>query len=221
MGNVNNASNWSGSVATAGRDFEAIYRAGVAGETEIPWDTGGPNPHFMEWLDRSAHDVVRPGARVSVVGCGFGHEAKALLSRGYDVTAFDVSPTAIEHAKQLHPEWAASFCVADLFALPSRWKRRFDLVVEVYTIQSLPPETRRGTIGAIESLLHPHGSLFLLCRASDHPVMIDEGPPWPLTVSDIHELAASINYEPIDGIELLVDDESPPKRRLRTVLRRA
>jgi hypothetical protein len=40
-------------------------------------------------------------------------------------------------------------------------------------------------------------------------------------VSDITDLAASINYEPLDGVELLVDDETPPKRRLRTVLRRA
>ena len=210
-----------GSVAALVPDFDAIYRTGLTGSGGIPWDDGQPNPLFMQWLDRSAHDVVRPGARVAVVGCGFGHDAKALLARGYDVTAFDLSPTAIEHAKRLHSDWESSFCVADLFGLPSRWKRRFDLVVEIYTIQSLPPETRRGSIGAIESLLHPHGSLFLLCRASDHPVSIDEGPPWALTVDDVRDLAASINYEPVDGIELLVDDETPAKRRFRTLLRRA
>ncbi len=206
---------------THGRDFDAIYRAGLAGEGAIPWEDGRAHPHFLAWLDRSAQDIIRPGARVAVVGCGFGHDARALLSRGYDVTAFDISPAAIEHAKRLHADWASSFCVADVFSLPTRWRRRFDLVVEIYTIQSLPPETRRGTIGAIESLLHPHGALFLLCRASDHAVRREEGPPWALTVSDITDLAASINYEPVDGIELLVDDETPPKRRLRTVLRRA
>lgn len=206
---------------TAARDFEAIYRAGLSGDGAIPWDDGKPNPLFLEWLDRSAHDVIRPGARVAVVGCGFGHDARALLSRGYDVTAFDISPSAIEHAKRLHDEWSSSFCVADVFNLPSRWKRRFDLVVEIYTIQSLPPETRRGTIGAIEALLHPHGALFLLCRESDHPATLEQGPPWPLTVNEVRELAASINYEPSEAIELLVDDETPPKRRIRTILRRA
>lgn len=205
----------------AARDFEAIYRAGLAGDGTIPWDDGKPNPLFLEWLDRSAHDIVRPGARVAVVGCGFGHDARALLSRGYDVTAFDISESAIEHAKRLHADWASSFCVADVFNLPTRWKRRFDLVVEIYTIQALPPETRRGTIGVIESLLHPHGALFMLCRECEHPVRADQGPPWPLTVTDLRDLAASINYEPSDSIELLVDDENPPKRRLRTLLRRA
>jgi SAM-dependent methyltransferase len=208
-------------VAGSTPDFDAVYRAGIAGSGAIPWEDGQPNPLFVEWLDRSAHDVVRPGARIAVVGCGFGHDAKALLMRGYDVTAFDLSPAAIEHAKRLHGEWASSFCVADLFNLPSRWKRRFDLIVEIYTIQSMPPDTRRQSIAAIESLLHPHGSMFLLCRASDHPVSIDEGPPWALTVDDLRDLAASISYEPIEGIELLVDEETPPRRRLRTVLRRA
>lgn len=213
--------NPAGAATSLVPDFETIYRAGLTGQGAIPWDDGRPNALFLEWLDRSAHDVVRPGARIAVVGCGFGHDAKALLSRGYDVTAFDLSPTAIEHAKRLHSDWESCFSVADLFALPSRWKRRFDLVVEIYTIQSMPPETRRGSIGAIEALLHPHGALFLLCRASDHPVSIDEGPPWALTADDVRDLATSINYEPVDGIELLVDEENPPRRRLRTVLRRA
>lgn len=216
-------SNQTPSAATSASapDFEAMYRASLGGGPAVPWDDGRANPLFLEWLDRSAHDVVRPGARVAVVGCGFGHDAKALLSRGYDVTAFDLSPTAIAHAKRLHSDWESSFCVANLFELPSRWKRRFDLVVEIHTVQSMPPETRRGSIGAIESLLHPHGSLFLLCRASDHPVSIDEGPPWALTVNEVTELAASINYEPVEGIELLLDDETPPRRRIRTLLRRA
>ncbi len=207
-------------VTGASLDFEAVYRAAANGLGAPPWEDGRPNPLFLSWLDRSACDVVRPGARIAVVGCGYGHDARALLARGYDVTAFDMSPTAIDLARRQHAEWPEAFHVADLFQLPSRWQRRFDLVVEIHTIQSMPPDTRERSIAAIESLLHPHGAVFLLCRAAEHPATLDEGPPWAMTLDEIRTLALGRGLEATDGFELLLDDENPPRRRIRTVLRR-
>ncbi|MDZ4755576.1 MAG: methyltransferase domain-containing protein [Phycisphaerae bacterium] len=208
------------SACGAASDFEAIYRAAAQGTATPPWDDGRPNPLFLSWLDRGARDIVRPGARIAVVGCGHGHDARALLARGYDVTAFDVSPTAIETSRRLHADWSEAFHTADLFALPTRWQRRFDLVVEIYTIQSLPPESRQQSMSAIQSLLHPHGAVFLLARACEQPARNDEGPPWPLTLDELRELTSASGLEASDGIELLIDDEAPSKRRMRTILRR-
>jgi SAM-dependent methyltransferase len=210
-----------GSAAPTGaaRDFEAIYRLAAEGGDPPPWDDRRPNPLLVAWLDRAARDVVRPGARIAVVGCGYGWDARALLSRGYDVLAFDLSRTAIDEARRLHADWADAFHVADLFALPSRWIRRFDLVVEIYTIQSMPPPTRAASMRAIESLLHPHGAMLVVCRASDHPLAFDEGPPWGFTVDELRATALEAGLDAPDGYELVVDEENPPKRRIRALLR--
>ncbi len=201
-------------------DFEQIYRQAGGDRTQIRWDDGRPNPLLVSWLDRSASDELRPGSRVAVVGCGLGYDARELARRGYDVTAFDLSPTAIEWAKSIDPEWASIFCVADLLALPSRWRHRFDLVVEIYTIQSMPPETRPTTMAAVASLLHPHGRLLVVCRGADRPQRGDDGPPWALTVDELRELARAHDLECPSGFELSEDGETPPKPRIRAYLRR-
>lgn len=209
------------STAELARDFDAIYRDASGERARVRWDDGRPNPHLVSWLDRCAADCVRPGSRVAVVGCGLGDDARLLARRGYEVSAFDVSPTAIEWAKSIDPDWASIFSVADLFALPSRWRHRFDLVVEIHTVQALPPATRSDSMAAIASLLHPHGQLLLICRGAERPQTIEEGPPWALTGDELRALIADAGLEAPEGIEIFLDDETPPQRRMRTVLRRA
>jgi SAM-dependent methyltransferase len=201
-------------------DFESVYVGAQGDRTKIRWDDGRAHPLLVSWLDAQAVDTVRPGARVIVVGCGLGHDARELARRGYDVTAFDVSQTAVEWARNVDPDWAEIFTVADLFDLPSRWRRRFDLVVEIYTVQALPPATRSASMAAIESLLHPHGTLVMIARGADAPQTLDDGPPWALTTDEIRDLAAGAGLVPAAPIDMSVDDETPPKRRLRAVFRR-
>lgn len=208
------------STAELAREFEEAYRAAERERARVRWDDGRANPHLVSWLDRSATDCVRPGSRVAVVGCGLGDDARLLACRGYDVNAFDVSPTAIEWAKSIDSDWSSIFTVADLFALPSRWRHRFDLVVEVNTVQSLPPLTRPDSMAAIASLLHPHGQLLMICRGAERPQGPDEGPPWAVTADELRALVAEAGLEAPDGIEVFVDDEQPPQRRMRTLLRR-
>ncbi|MDZ4832086.1 MAG: methyltransferase domain-containing protein, partial [Phycisphaerae bacterium] len=87
-------------------DFEAIYRDAQGDPSRVRWEDGRPNPLLVSWLDRDAGDALRTGARVAVVGCGLGNDARELARRGYDVTAFDVSPTAIEWARSIDADWA-------------------------------------------------------------------------------------------------------------------
>jgi len=102
--------------------FEAIYiQAEQAGDsTLIPWDHDRPNPSLVEWLDTAAHGLLRCGSRVAVVGCGRGHDARELLRRGFEVTAFDCSESAIRQAKALDPEHATCYFRADLLNPPAR-----------------------------------------------------------------------------------------------------
>lgn len=223
MTRIEGAARESGVGTSAGStpDYEAVYATAAGDRTKVPWDDGRPNPLLVAWLDTKANDLVRPGARVIVVGCGLGHDARELARRGYDVTAFDVSGTAVEWARTLDPEWADVFCVADLFDLPSRWRRRFDLVVEVNTMQALPPSTRGGSLGAIESLLHPHGTLLLVARGADRPQQVDDGPPWALTTEELRDLAARTGLVLAEPLEVTTDSESPAHRRICATLKRA
>ncbi|MFO0873988.1 MAG: class I SAM-dependent methyltransferase [Phycisphaerales bacterium] len=201
--------------------FESAYAEAEATNdlSKVPWEDGRPNPALVAWLDHAAPAVVRCGARVAVVGCGLGHDARELMRRGYDVTAFDVSPSAVRWAKRIDPENANCYFRANVLEPPPRWLHRFDLVVEVYTIQSLPPETRPAMMEAIARLVGMNGSMLVVCRAADEPVRRDDGPPWALTSAELLELATGAGLQS-DGIESFVDDERPPRRRLRGLFHR-
>ena len=74
--------------------FEPLYAAAARGEREVPWDRGEPREALVEWASARSLDGAAAWARV-VVGCGFGADAEYLSSLGFDVTAFDVAPSAV------------------------------------------------------------------------------------------------------------------------------
>lgn len=195
-------------------DFESIYVEAQGDATRIPWAHARPNPSLVNWLNAVAPSLIRCGARVCVVGCGLGEEARELLRRGYDVLGFDISPTAIEWAASIDPENAASYVVADLFDMPPRWRHRFDLVVEVHTLQSLPPSRHRAAMAAMAELVARHGHLLAIARGADEMPAEDAGPPWPLTVDSLRAGmdAAGLAEE---SLHSFLDDNDPPVQRLR------
>ena len=95
------------------------------GGTVGPWADGDTNPHLAEWA--GATDKRRDGAgkRALVVGCGLGYDAEFLAGLGYEVTAFDVAPTAIERAVRENPGSRVAYVTADLLALPADWAGAF------------------------------------------------------------------------------------------------
>jgi SAM-dependent methyltransferase len=201
-------------------DFETVYAEAKGDPSLVPWEDGRPHPALVSWLNRVAPSLIRCGARVAVVGCGLGHDARELVHRGYDVTAFDCSPTAIAWAKEMDAETAGCFHVNDLFDLPTRWRHRFDLVVEINTIQALPPERRIETTRAIGDLMSPHGHLLVICRASEEPATVDDGPPWALTETELKDATTAAGLA-LDGpLAVFDDDETPPVRRMRALFHR-
>lgn len=203
--------------------FDAIYRDAAGDPSAIPWHREGPNAPLVWWLNHEAPGLVRPGGRVAVVGCGLGDDVAEIESRGYDVVGLDVSSAAIEWARTRHPSCAERFLVADALSPPTRLRSRFDLVVEVYTLQSLPVSLREPAMVGIASLMRPHGTLLVICRGrgDDEPLVVGQGPPYPLSRAELESLATSQGLSPLREIEEFVDGGSPPRRRLRVALRRA
>jgi SAM-dependent methyltransferase len=201
--------------------FESIYAGANGQDIAVPWADGRPNPALVTWLNAVAPSLVRCGGRVCVVGCGLGDDARELIRRGYDVTAFDCSKTAVTWAKRLDLENTRCYFQADLFNVPARWKHRFDLVVEIHTIQSLTPDIQPAALSRIGELLSPHGHLLVICRGAEQPPVPGEGPPWALTESLLLDSAEAGGLAPVGPVQSFMDDEVPPVRRMRALFKRA
>jgi SAM-dependent methyltransferase len=71
-------------------DWDAQYRCGTP-----PWETGLPAAELVRVVREG---VLRP-MPILELGCGTGADAVFLAQRGFEVTAVDLSPTAIERAR--------------------------------------------------------------------------------------------------------------------------
>jgi SAM-dependent methyltransferase len=172
--------------------FEEMYAAAGDDLAAVPWANLRPFPLLVEWLDDQGDGA---GATALVIGCGYGDDAEELARRGFAVSAFDFSPTAIGRARERFPDSPVDYRVADLFDLPVEWSGSFDLVVEIRTLQSLPIEVRRRGAAAIAATVTPGGRLWLFALGREaHEA--GETRPWPVVPDELAELErAGLSWE--------------------------
>lgn len=169
-----------------------MYAAAGDDLAALPWASLKPFPLLVEWLDGKGAGVS--GAAL-VVGTGLGDDAEELSRRGFEVTAFDLSPTAIERARGRFPGSSVDYRVADLLDLPAAWRECFDLVVEIRTLQSLPIGDRAAAATAIAATVAPGGLLWLFALGRDSHRR-GETRPWPVTSDELSVLeAAGLKWE--------------------------
>jgi SAM-dependent methyltransferase len=191
--------------------FENLYSAAAGNASVVPWADLKPNPNLLDWLDTQAAAIGHP--RALIVGCGLGDDAEALAERGYRVTAFDVSSTAIDWCRRRFQRSPVDYAVADALALPEAWHHSFDLIVEIYTLQVLPPELRPTAIEQLAACLAPGGTLLVIARARDEAD--DRGTmPWPLTPGELDRFTAHGLRETAFA-DFQDTSEAPPVRRFR------
>ncbi|MGW6936202.1 class I SAM-dependent methyltransferase [Lentzea sp. NPDC054927] len=158
--------------------FEDLYAEADAGTASVPWDQPHPQRHLVEW----AAGVDGTGRRALVVGCGYGRDSEFLASLGFEVVAFDISPTAIAAVRARYPDSKVSYVVADLLDPPAEWHHAFDLVVENMTVQALPVDLHPRATGRVAWLT---GSTLLVLAVAREEGPAPDGPPWPLTPAEI------------------------------------
>jgi 2-polyprenyl-3-methyl-5-hydroxy-6-metoxy-1,4-benzoquinol methylase len=165
--------------------FDELYRSAEDDLERIPWAHLAPRPIVVEWLDR---DPPAPGTPALVIAVGLGDDAEELARRGCAVSAFDLSPKAIEIARRRFPASRVDYRVADLFDLPGEWQRAFEIVVEVQTIMSIPPEHHEAAIAAVTDTVAPGGRLLVRTAVREEH---DPAPqrPWPLAPSELRHFA--------------------------------
>lgn len=161
--------------------FEPLYAKAAGNAAQVPWALMKVTPYLQHWLQTA----VSAGRSAAVVGCGLGDDAEALAQAGFAVTAFDISPTAIQWAQTRFPESRVNYTVADLFQLPSNWRQAFDLVFEFRTIQALPLEVRQQAIEKVASLVAAQGTLLVATYLRPENETDPNGPPWPVTMTEL------------------------------------
>lgn len=122
-------------------------------------------------------DVLEPGTALDL-GCGQGRNSFWLASRGFTVTGLDLSPVAIEQAREVAEELGAdvSFESVDL----TTWEpagRAWDLVVLTYL--HLSEERRPVVHGAARRAVAPGGRLVVIAHHLDNFESGVGGPPVP------------------------------------------
>lgn len=162
--------------------FDALYKESGGDTEKIPWADMTPNRFFKAWAEKKG--LKGGGREALVVGCGLGDDAKYLHDLGFNVTAFDISPTAIEWAKRVYGDAEIRFETADLFQPFRGCSGSFDFVLEIYTIQPLPMDMRERAIDAIGSFVAPGGTLVVVTRGREDDEDVDVV-PWPLSRRDL------------------------------------
>jgi SAM-dependent methyltransferase len=147
------------------------------------WELGEPAPALVSFVEATPP----PRGRVAVLGCGRGHDARYLASRGYDVVGFDFSSAAVTEARALarRTRAPARFEQRDLFDLPRDRGGEFDGIWEYTCFCAIDPRRRARYVEVVAALLRPGGWLL----ACFYPIRrYGAGPPFPVARREVRRL---------------------------------
>jgi SAM-dependent methyltransferase len=154
------------------------------------WDLKSPNPVFVELLRNK--DLIKPG-KLLITGCGKGYDAVAAAKAGFDVTAVDFSPVALEHARELAESELVriKFVEEDIFTLGNEWLDAYDVVYEYTTYCAINPSRRKEFAQKISSFIKPGGKLLALIfpvdeREGDPASLSHREPPFRIDLTEFY-----------------------------------
>lgn len=182
--------------------FETLYSDSNKVGDGVPWANMAPHPLFKDWITKQPN--TNDGNTALVIGCGMGDDAIELELQGFDVTAFDVSNSAIKLCKTRFPNSSVEFIQADLIKGISKWHRKFDLVLEIFTVQALPPKYEKTLIKNITDFVSDNGKLIVITEVQQGKRTYQNGPPWLLN----HEYIESIESYGLKKVFHSINTES-------------
>jgi len=148
----------------------------TAGKT--PWDFGGVPSALKSFIER----FPVPG-RILVPGCGSGYEVQVFDAAGYDVSAIDFSPAAVDRAKRIVGVLAERVILGDFFT--HDFGRQFDLIYERTFLCSMAPSRWPEYVNRMANLLVTGGRLIGVFLYGQKSL---SGPPFPLTDAEAEQL---------------------------------
>lgn len=173
------------------------------------WDTGEATPPLARALAS-----IPVGRDAVVVGCGRGHEARALVKLGWPrVVGVDFAPAALEAAREAEASdapWEAGprveWRLQDVFSLGESDPEAFDLAVEHTCCVAIDPARRAEWARVIAAALRPGGRLVALLSMKPRT----GGPPFELRRDEAEALLVGAGFV-VEAQE--VPPDSIPSRR--------
>ena len=140
---------------------------------DTPWETGQPSSELQRVV---AEVPIYPG-RALELGCGTGANAVWLAQQGFDVTALDLSPRAIERAQKRADQAGARvrFLVADVLRPMTEVAGLFDFFFDRGCYHVVRRESVAGYLETLRQLTRP-GTLGLVLAGNAREPH-DPGPP--------------------------------------------
>ncbi len=140
-------------------NFDSIYQDTPL--DEIPWNRQQP-PELIVQLIESGK--VKP-CRALDLGCGAGNYAIYLASKGFDVTAVDISTIAIKIAKQnaKAKNVKCQFITADIIENFPQFDEPFSFIYDWGLLHHIPPEHRSAYICNLHNILNDNCLYMSLC----------------------------------------------------------
>ena len=147
----------------------------------MPWY----NPELDLDLDQALTQLNLHNSTALDLGTGPGTQAMALRVRGFNVTATDLSATAIQKAQRIAQDKGLDISWKQDDILNSTLDQDFDFVFDRGCFHVFPPERRQDYVGVVAHLIKPRGYLFLKCFSHLEPRQ--EG-PYRFTPEQIKEI---------------------------------
>lgn len=141
------------------------------------------------------------GARVLDVPCGQGRHAHLLAEAGYDVDGLDYSRDLLAKAKGRGTGATLRYARGDMRALPAKWTRRFDAVVNLFTSFGFftHPADDARTIREFARVLKPGGVLVWHGGSRDGVMARFLAKDW-WTTNDGTVVAHERSFDPLSGV---------------------
>lgn len=196
------------------REWDSRYETG-----QTPWDSGKPSEELQRIL---AEREVQP-CRALELGCGTGTNAIFLAQRGFTVTALDVSPLAIDKARQKAQTAGVSvdFRVADALALPDLGPA-FPFVFDRGVYHHLRTVNLVAFLATL-SRVTKAGGLYLTLAGNANDKNAGQGPPCVHAHELCQELASAfelVQLREFDFSGIVVDGKPMAHRGWSALMRR-
>lgn len=162
-------------------------------ENDLRWDLEEVSPPFVRLWNE---EKLRPGKTI-IPGCGRGHEVVFFAERGFEVTAVDSAPGAVQRLTQALAEKGlqANVLLKDFFALDGTHDTHFDLMLEQTFFCAITPSERPLYVETAARILKKDGLLVGLFYETDE----EGGPPFKTTCADVlHHFSKLFHIERLE-----------------------
>ena len=135
----------------------------------LGWELGKPRPLLVEFIEKG---LIKKGKALDLC-CGAGTNTVYLAEKGFEVTGMDISPTAVDIAKEKAEQANAkiTFSVQNFVELPFR-DELFGFIFDMGCFHHVEPSDREKFIRGIHRVLKDGGLYMLTCFSYRN------GPAW-------------------------------------------